>query len=91
MDIILFHHEGGVDIGDVDSKALKLEVPVADVMEVNPQQITSALLTQLKGDKDLVARWGPDELRIKPNPDILNVYCEKKNADPDFLCTTGFE
>ena len=56
MDIILFHHEGGVDIGDVDSKALKLEVPVADVMEVNPQQITSALLTQLKGDKDLVAR-----------------------------------
>jgi len=57
MDIILFHHEGGVDIGDVDSKALKLEVPVADVMEVNPQQITSALLTQLKGDKDLVARF----------------------------------
>ena len=25
-DVILFHHEGGVDIGDVDSKALKLEV-----------------------------------------------------------------
>ena len=27
-DTILFHHEGGVDIGDVDAKALKLEVPV---------------------------------------------------------------
>lgn len=26
-DTILFHHEGGVDIGDVDAKALKLEVP----------------------------------------------------------------
>ena len=28
MDVILFHHEGGVDIGDVDSKAVKLEVAV---------------------------------------------------------------
>ncbi|XP_063985408.1 ATP-citrate synthase [Diachasmimorpha longicaudata] len=27
-DTILFHHEGGVDIGDVDAKALKLDVPV---------------------------------------------------------------
>lgn len=25
---ILFHHEGGVDIGDVDSKALKLTIPI---------------------------------------------------------------
>jgi len=25
---ILFHHEGGVDIGDVDSKALKMQVPI---------------------------------------------------------------
>ncbi|KAI0240028.1 hypothetical protein LSAT2_009267 [Lamellibrachia satsuma] len=27
-DTILFHHEGGVDIGDVDAKASKLEVPI---------------------------------------------------------------
>lgn len=27
-DTILFHHEGGVEIGDVDSKALRLEVPI---------------------------------------------------------------
>ncbi|GFS36175.1 ATP-citrate synthase [Nephila pilipes] len=27
-DTILFHHEGGVDIGDVDAKALKLDVPI---------------------------------------------------------------
>lgn len=27
-DTILFYHQGGVDIGDVDAKALKLEVPV---------------------------------------------------------------
>ena len=25
---ILFHHEGGVDIGDVDSKALKMSIPI---------------------------------------------------------------
>lgn len=27
-DVILFHHEGGVDVGDVDSKAARLEVAV---------------------------------------------------------------
>ena len=35
-DVILFHHEGGVDIGDVDSKALKLEV-----MSESPIQVTN--------------------------------------------------
>ncbi|KZC11787.1 PREDICTED: ATP-citrate synthase [Dufourea novaeangliae] len=29
-DTILFHHEGGVDIGDVDAKALKLDVLVGE-------------------------------------------------------------
>jgi ATP citrate (pro-S)-lyase len=27
-DTILFHHEGGVNVGDVDAKAVRLEVPV---------------------------------------------------------------
>ena len=27
-DTILFHHEGGVDIGDVDSKAVRMDVPI---------------------------------------------------------------
>jgi ATP citrate (pro-S)-lyase len=27
-DTILFHHEGGVNVGDVDSKAVRLEVPI---------------------------------------------------------------
>ncbi|KAK6634855.1 hypothetical protein RUM44_000102 [Polyplax serrata] len=34
-DTILFHHEGGVDIGDVDSKALKLEVAVNETVDIN--------------------------------------------------------
>ncbi|XP_026472785.1 ATP-citrate synthase-like [Ctenocephalides felis] len=32
-DTILFHHEGGVDIGDVDAKALKYEVPVGGTVD----------------------------------------------------------
>ena len=40
-DTILFHHEGGIDIGDVDSKAKKLELPVtfADIPMPNLSQL----------------------------------------------------
>lgn len=27
-ELILFHHEGGIDIGDVDSKALQYSIPI---------------------------------------------------------------
>jgi len=54
-DVILFHHEGGVDIGDVDAKAVKLEVNIADKMEVDKATVTKALLSSFTGDKDLVA------------------------------------
>ena len=48
-DTILFHHEGGVDIGDVDAKAKTLEVqidtfPCLDI-------IKSTLLTEVAKDK----------------------------------------
>lgn len=29
-DTILFYHQGGVDIGDVDSKAVKLDIPIGE-------------------------------------------------------------
>lgn len=48
-DTILFYHQGGVDIGDVDSKALKLEVPVGET--INETQITNVLLTQVDAKK----------------------------------------
>jgi ATP citrate (pro-S)-lyase len=41
-DTILFHHEGGVDIGDVDAKAVKMEVKVGD--ELNVTDLESKLL-----------------------------------------------
>ena len=48
-DNILFHHEGGVDIGDVDAKAKTLEVPVGETPTL--EQIKSTLLTALSTDK----------------------------------------
>ncbi|MGY0406621.1 hypothetical protein, partial [Pseudoalteromonas sp. SYSU M81241] len=42
-DTILFHHEGGIDIGDVDAKAVKLEIPVLE--EVSDSDIKSKLLS----------------------------------------------
>ncbi|XP_069111332.1 ATP-citrate synthase-like isoform X1 [Argopecten irradians] len=44
-DSILFHHEGGVDIGDVDAKAVKLEVPVGEALTT--EAVTSTLLVNV--------------------------------------------
>jgi ATP citrate (pro-S)-lyase len=44
-DTILFYHQGGVDIGDVDSKALKLEVPVGSNTSI--ADIERELLTEI--------------------------------------------
>ncbi|KAH7963552.1 hypothetical protein HPB52_021628 [Rhipicephalus sanguineus] len=55
-DTILFHHEGGVDIGDVDSKALRLEVPIDH--KPSAEEVTKALLTKLPQNKQsLVATF----------------------------------
>ncbi|XP_043280859.1 ATP-citrate synthase [Venturia canescens] len=49
-DTILFHHQGGVDIGDVDAKALKLEVPVgADLPSVS--ELSEKLLIHVADEK----------------------------------------
>jgi len=56
-DVILFHHEGGVDIGDVDSKAVKLEVAIQEKMEINEESVKKSLLGSLKSEKDLVAKF----------------------------------
>ena len=56
-DIILFHHEGGVDIGDVDSKALKLEVEIKENMEILESAVMEKLLGKFSGDKSLVCKF----------------------------------
>lgn len=47
-DTILFHHEGGIDIGDVDAKAVKLEVPVEGVLE--DSEIQNKLLVNVSAE-----------------------------------------
>lgn len=55
-DTILFHHEGGVNIGDVESKASKLDVPVET--DVTAEQITEKLLSQVpKVEKELLTTF----------------------------------
>ncbi|KAF9812364.1 hypothetical protein SFRURICE_005475 [Spodoptera frugiperda] len=52
-DTILFHHQGGVDVGDVDALALRLEIPVdtfpsgEDVERVLLKNIKSAAMKRL--------------------------------------------
>lgn len=49
-DQILFTHEGGVDIGDVDAKALKLDIAV-DAPFPNRATIASTLLPHVPAEK----------------------------------------
>jgi len=42
QDVILFYHEGGVDVGDVDAKASRLEVKVGEA--VDAARVGAALL-----------------------------------------------
>ena len=49
-DTILFTHEGGVDIGDVDAKALKLDIPVGAPFPARAA-VASALLTNVTDAK----------------------------------------
>lgn len=51
-DTILFHHEGGVDIGDVDAKALKLEVPIDSELP-NRSTLIKKLLVNVADDKQM--------------------------------------
>ena len=62
-DTILFHHLGGVDIGDVDAKALKLEVAIDE--HINVEIIKNSLLINLTDDKrDRVANFITELYRI---------------------------
>ncbi|KAJ4440235.1 hypothetical protein ANN_08374 [Periplaneta americana] len=55
-DTILFHHQGGVDIGDVDAKALKLEIPVGQT--VDAATIQAKLLTNVvAAKKPMIAKF----------------------------------
>ncbi|XP_065805694.1 ATP-citrate synthase isoform X1 [Labrus bergylta] len=48
-DHVLFHHEGGVDVGDVDAKAQRLLVAVDE--KLSEDQVKEQLLTQVPDEK----------------------------------------
>ncbi len=48
-DTILFHHEGGVNVGDIDSKAVRLEVPIGTYPTA--EEIGKKLLAKISADR----------------------------------------
>ncbi|XP_078501561.1 ATP-citrate synthase isoform X2 [Lissotriton helveticus] len=55
-DYVLFHHEGGVDVGDVDSKAQKFLVGVGEKLSI--ADVKTHLLVHAPGDKiDILASF----------------------------------
>mmetsp|Transcript_13146 Transcript_13146/g.29197 ORF Transcript_13146/g.29197 Transcript_13146/m.29197 type:complete len:1101 (-) Transcript_13146:408-3710(-) len=48
-DVIFFHHEGGVDVGDVDAKALRLVIPTDS--NITEAQIVEKLLGSVPKDR----------------------------------------
>ncbi|EDW33354.1 GL20648 [Drosophila persimilis] len=56
-DTILFYHQGGVDIGDVDAKAVKLDVPVNS--DLSLADVKSKLLKEVKdaSQKERIAKF----------------------------------
>ncbi|CAG2166518.1 unnamed protein product [Oppiella nova] len=61
-DTILFHHEGGVDIGDVESKALKIDIPIDGQLA---ESQVKALLKNISADRlEVVTKFVFDLYRV---------------------------
>ena len=72
-DTILFHHEGGVNVGDVDSKAIRLDVPIGTYPSA--EEIKKNLLEKVPLDrKELIA--GFIEALFKFYADLNFTYLE---------------
>ncbi|ORX73317.1 citrate synthase [Linderina pennispora] len=63
-DEILFTHEGGIDIGDVDAKALRLAIPIDQQLPVD--RISQALLADIKSETQLYVDLNFTYLEINP-------------------------
>lgn len=48
-ETILFHHEGGVDVGDIDSKAMQLFVKIDE--KLNISDVSTKLLVNIANQK----------------------------------------
>jgi len=50
-DTIMFYHEGGVDVGDVDAKACKLDIEVGEELANLKDRVEKTLLSQVSANK----------------------------------------
>jgi ATP citrate (pro-S)-lyase len=48
-NVLLFHHEGGVDIGDVDAKATKLSLDIEETL--NTDRVLTDLIAQVPKER----------------------------------------
>jgi len=48
-DEVLFYHEGGVDVGDVDEKAERLQIPTGEDLSV--EAVKAKILTNVPANK----------------------------------------
>jgi ATP citrate (pro-S)-lyase len=53
-EVILFHHEGGIDIGDVDSKALQYSILIDDSFNITNME--NSLLKNVSNDRRLYVK-----------------------------------
>ncbi|KAK1124405.1 hypothetical protein K0M31_006765 [Melipona bicolor] len=84
VDTILFHHEGGVDIGDVDAKALKLEVPVGEEAP-DLSTIIKELLIHVKDNrKEMIGKFVESLYKL-----YVNLYFSYLEINPLVVTENG--
>ena len=87
-DTILFHHEGGINVGDVDSKAARLEVPIGTFP--NAEEIEKKLFAKVPADRKAhVAAFHRSIIQILCRSE-LHLFRNKPDCcDKGFSCSCG--
>lgn len=80
-DHVLFHHEGGVEVGDVDAKAQRLMVAVDD--KLSEDQVTEQLLSHVPDDKKTYG--GKPHFRWLTICLLQNIFCKPLFIVIEFL------
>ncbi|KOC69415.1 ATP-citrate synthase [Habropoda laboriosa] len=83
-DTILFHHEGGVDIGDVDAKALKLEVAVGEEPPDRSTIIEKLLINVADSRKEMIGKFIESLYRF-----YVNLYFTYLEINPLVVTKSG--
>lgn len=94
-DYVLFHHEGGVDVGDVDAKAQRLLVGVDE--KLNAEDIKRHLLVhapedkkELSFEKDSVGTNGDKKSSVTQETSALGSGYRREKAEWASLLGSGW-